>query len=158
MPPAYPGTNAIMPCVPVTQCAAVTSRSPCGLCTTLAVQKCVPSWPLLVVNSAPTADGPPDGVPVRAGDDASPTILAMRAVRTPVPPSAGVAKMMASVASTEVLMKRADGLASHRNQRDPRGRPEGSGSFAPSVSPLCGRMASLSGRLSHYLWSPMARY
>ncbi len=76
----------------------------------------------------------------------------MRAVRTPVPPSAGVAKMMASVASIEVLMKRADGLASHQNQRDPRGRPEGPGSCAPSVCPLCGRMVSLSGRLSHYVW------
>ena len=36
------------------QCAAVTARSPWALCTTLAVQKCVPSFPSLEVNSAPT--------------------------------------------------------------------------------------------------------
>ena len=34
------------------------------LCTTLAEQKCVPSWPSLTENSAPTADVPPKGVPV----------------------------------------------------------------------------------------------
>src|SRR5258705_12823827 len=45
----------------VTQCAAVITRSPAGLSTTLAVQKCRPSLPAAVVNSAPTA-----GVPVKA--------------------------------------------------------------------------------------------
>jgi hypothetical protein len=46
------------------QCAAVMSTSWCGLCTTLAVQKCVPRPPLRVVeNSAPTAGVPPNGSP-----------------------------------------------------------------------------------------------
>ncbi len=41
----------------LTQCAAVTARSPAGLCTMLAVQKCLPPRG----NSAPTA-----GTPVNA--------------------------------------------------------------------------------------------
>src|SRR5581483_772023 len=44
--------------MPVTQCAAVTARSPCGLSTTLAVQKWLPSLPFELVNSAPTAGVP----------------------------------------------------------------------------------------------------
>ena len=40
MPRLYPGTNAIEESGrPLTQCAAVTTRSPCGLLTTLPVQK-----------------------------------------------------------------------------------------------------------------------
>src|ERR1700733_5691621 len=58
-----------------TQCAAVSTRSPDGLATTLAEQKGDASWPPEVVNSAPTATAWPiasrgDGVRVdlpRAG-------------------------------------------------------------------------------------------
>ena len=53
--------------VPVTQCAAVITRSPAGLSTTLAVQKCWPSWPADVVNSAPTAGVPANACPAREG-------------------------------------------------------------------------------------------
>src|SRR5579859_387320 len=56
----------------VTQCAAVMARSRCGLRTTLAVQKWLPSPPeRLVENSAPTAGVPrnetPVGIPAGAG-------------------------------------------------------------------------------------------
>jgi hypothetical protein len=58
---SYPGTKSIVPEVLVTQCAAVIARSPPGLSTTLAVQKCWPSLPADAVNNAPTA-----GVPANA--------------------------------------------------------------------------------------------
>ena len=45
------------------QCAAVMSRLPDGLLTTLAVQKCAPSLPPERVNSAPTAAVPLNGTP-----------------------------------------------------------------------------------------------
>ena len=50
-----------MPEVLVTQCAAVIARSPSGLSTTVAVQKCWPSLPPDAVNNAPTG-----GVPANA--------------------------------------------------------------------------------------------
>src|SRR5215831_19256606 len=49
--------------LPCRQCAAVMSRFPAGLLTTLAVQKCAPSWPPDRVNSAPTAGVPLNGTP-----------------------------------------------------------------------------------------------
>src|SRR4029078_12758770 len=55
------------PAPPVTQCAAVISRSPAGLSTTLAVQKCWPSRPADVVNSAHTAGLPRNAWPFRDG-------------------------------------------------------------------------------------------
>src|SRR6202035_391107 len=57
----------MVPDVPVTQCAAVITKSPAGLSTTLAVQKCWPSWPADVVNSAPTAGVPANACPAREG-------------------------------------------------------------------------------------------
>ena len=147
-----------MPFVPVTQCAAVTSRFPRGLLTTLAVQKCAPSRPWLVVNSAPMAGVPANGSPVRAEAGPSPTAFAMRAARLPVPPSAGVAKRMAAMVSTEALTTRADGLASHRNQRRPSSPADGPGSCGSSVSRLSGRMACLFGPPAHLIWFPLGRY
>src|SRR2546429_9920750 len=55
----------MVPGLPLTQCAAVITRSPAGLSTTLAVQKCGPSRPEERVNSAPTAGSPANGWPVR---------------------------------------------------------------------------------------------
>src|SRR5256884_9403904 len=57
----------MVPEAPPTQCAAVITRSPAGLSTTLAVQKCWPSWPADVVNSAPTAGVPANACPAREG-------------------------------------------------------------------------------------------
>src|SRR6516225_1204055 len=51
--------------MPVTQCAAVITRSPAGLSTTVAVQKCWFSPPEEVVNSAPTGGVPPNACPAR---------------------------------------------------------------------------------------------
>ncbi len=50
-----------------TQCAAVMSRFPARLCTTLAVQKWATSLPLAMVNSAPTAGVPLNGLLCVAG-------------------------------------------------------------------------------------------
>src|SRR5581483_4751584 len=57
----------MVPATPVTQCAAVITRSPAGLSTTLAVQKCRPSRPEELVNSAPTAGSPENGWPFWVG-------------------------------------------------------------------------------------------
>ena len=103
------------PVVQVTQCAAVTSRSPCGLWITLAVPKWVPSLPPASVNSAPTAGVPPKGFPLRDAEDPSPTTCASRATRVPVPPLAGVAKTIAIMASTVVPTTRTERRPSHRN-------------------------------------------
>src|SRR5579859_7153141 len=53
----------------VAQCAAVSTRSPAGLSTTLAVQKCWSSLPADVVNRAPTAGSPANDWPFRVGPD-----------------------------------------------------------------------------------------
>jgi hypothetical protein len=59
LPSWYPGTNAIRPAdMALTQWAAVMSRSPCGLSTTPAVQKCPPRRPAESLKSAPTAGVP----------------------------------------------------------------------------------------------------
>ena len=56
----YSGTKSTLPRrQPCMQCAAVMTRSPAGLSTTLPLQKCWPRWPEPVLNRAPTA-----GVPV----------------------------------------------------------------------------------------------
>src|SRR5216683_2661699 len=85
---------------PLRQCAAVISRSPPGLWTTLAVQKCQASLPRRVVNSAPTAALPGNNLPLRdrsrlplaASLDAATTMLAVTArteASTAVPAARG---------------------------------------------------------------------
>ena len=97
---------------------------------------------MLVVNRAPTAGVPPKDAPFCDGDGPKPTAFTNRAA---MPPLAGVAKMMASAASTEVLTRRADGLASQRYHRG-RGRPD-AGPGDPSGFRISGRIASLIGSL-----------
>jgi hypothetical protein len=71
-PSRYSGTNANWPGTqPLTQCAAVSTRSPDRLSTTVAVQKCRPSWgrpprPGVMRNSASTAGLVPAGAASRA--------------------------------------------------------------------------------------------
>ena len=66
------------------QCAAVITRSPAGLSTTLAVQKCWPSLPAAVVNSAPTAGVPPNAWASREGPVRCRTARAKPVAMSPV--------------------------------------------------------------------------
>src|SRR5215469_16269741 len=123
-PFAYPGTNAIGPGVPDTQCAAVTARSPCGLCTTVAVQKCAPSRPEFSLNSAPTAAIPPNVCPL-CGAPAAPSPATGRVgpVSPAAPPSAGTSSKAANPAATASVANRRSGLrppADHLIRYPPR--------------------------------------
>src|ERR1700759_4759761 len=94
--------------LPLTQCAAVRTRSPCGLDTTLAVQKCSPSRPAVSVNSAPTA-----GVPAKAraggADETSCRPLRARPeARLLAAPAAGVTATMTTRLSAAVSAAAAD--------------------------------------------------
>src|SRR5689334_17804769 len=91
--------------LPLTQCAAVRTRSPCGLDTTLAVQKCGPSRPAVSVNSAPTA-----GVPAKgraAGEDET----SCRTVRAK-PEARLLAALAAGVAATTTIRLRLSAVVS----------------------------------------------
>src|ERR1700728_4769155 len=75
VPLLYPGTKAMpgdpVPEWPFRQWAAVTTRFPAVLFTTVALQNCWPSRPSLTVNSAPTAGVPLNETGVaRADSDA----------------------------------------------------------------------------------------
>src|ERR1051325_5563330 len=80
----------MVPEAPVTQCAAVTTRSPAGLSTTLAVQKCLPSCPEERVNSAPTAGWPENAWPLRIGPARCLTARATPLAMSLAAPLAGV--------------------------------------------------------------------
>src|SRR6516225_2626987 len=129
-PFAYPGTNAIGPDVPDRQWAAVTARSPCGLCTTVAVQKCVPSRPKLSLNSAPTAATPPNACPPcdapalpAASRPAVGGASRLGAGPSAAPPSAGTSSKAASPAAATSTANRRSGFrppADHLIHQPPR--------------------------------------
>jgi hypothetical protein len=99
LPRLYPGTKSTVPGVPVMQCAAVITRSPAGLSTTLAVQKCWPSWPAEVVNSAPTAGVPANAWPSREGAVRCRTARTKPLAMSLAAPLAGVSVTTAAAAS-----------------------------------------------------------
>ncbi len=100
LPWLYPGTKSRVPEVPVTQWAAVITRSPAGLSTTLAVQKCWFSLPAEVVNSAPTGGVPLNACPPREdGAARCRTARAKPVAMSPAAPVAGVSVTTAPRAS-----------------------------------------------------------
>ena len=101
------------------------------------------------MNRAPTAGVPPKDAPFCDGDGPKPTAVANREA---MPPLAGVAEMMATAVSTEVETRRADGLASQRNQRG-HGCPD-AGPGDPCPFRVSGRMAFLTGLPSPSRWFP----
>src|SRR5579859_6169514 len=92
----------MVPEVPVTQCAAVITRSPAGLSTTLAVQKCWPSRPADVVNSAPTAGWPENDWPFFEGAARCPTARTKPVARSLAAPLAGVSVTTAPTATAVI--------------------------------------------------------
>src|ERR1700677_955631 len=96
----------------VMQCAAVIARSPCGLFTTLAVQKWLPSLPLLMGKRAPTA-----GVPAKDTALAATDFEAARSRTAPATcdamslaaPLAGVTVTTTPTVSTPTIAGRPDG-------------------------------------------------
>src|SRR5262245_57407299 len=115
--------------MPLTQWAAVIARSPAGLSTTLAVQKCLRSWPPATVNRAPTAGVPlKDRAAVSVGGAAGPwnggepTASAIRAARRTAPP-AGVITTMAQMMAIAALTTQIVWPASVRARRACLPRP-----------------------------------
>ena len=89
----------MVPDVPATQCAAVITKSPAGLSTTLAVQKCWPSRPADVVNSAPTAGVPANACPAREDTARCRTARTKPVAMSLAAPLAGVSVTTAPTAS-----------------------------------------------------------
>ena len=88
-----------MPEVWLTQCAAVITRSPCGLLITLAEQKCWLSLPADVENNAPTAGVPENAFPFRDGDSRCRIAWTKPVAMSSAAPLAGVTAMAATTAS-----------------------------------------------------------
>src|SRR5580693_2320233 len=103
-----------MPDVPVTQCAAVTTRSPCGPPITLAVQKCRPSLPLDIVNRAPTAGVPAKSCPFCEVETMCRTARAKLEAMSPAAPSAGVTAATTPTVSTLTIATAAGAQGNHR--------------------------------------------
>src|SRR2546427_9395874 len=107
------------PEAPVTQCAAVTTRFPFGLWTTLAEQTCCPSLPLDVVNSAPTAGVPANGCPVCEDEARFRTARTKPSAMSVAAPLAGVTVTMIPKASAATSATRSG------DQENQRARPCG---------------------------------
>src|SRR5579875_2799294 len=98
---------------PLTQCAAVTTRSPGGLSITLAVQKWLASVPAFVVNRAPTAGVPGKASPLRDGDTRWWTARASPAAMPPAAPVAGATTTTTPTVSAATSAPTAGGRENH---------------------------------------------
>src|ERR1035441_4762636 len=105
----------MVPDMLVAQCAAVITRSTCGLSITLAVQKCCFSFPPDVANKAPTAGVPANACPFREFEA---KCLMARTKPVAMSPAAPLAGATVAITPTTSAVTRAArvGLRAGRNQ------------------------------------------
>src|ERR1035437_9831866 len=137
----------MVPGMLVAQCAAVITRSPCGLSITLAVQKCCFSFPPDVANKAPTAGVPANACPFREFEAKCLMARTKPVAMSPAAPLAGatVAITPTTSAVTRAAPAGAGGVAPPRavggrdrgdhpdHERRDQGRP---GRFARGQEPV----------------------